>query len=297
MSWKKLGRIYEPQDLGSLGRTHGANPTALHLEGDIFRIFFSARDDKNRSSIFFLDYELKERKILRISEKPCLGFGEPGYFDDCGSSMGWIIKNGDDYLLYYLGWNLSQNVPWRNSIGLATSKDGINFRRYSDAPILDRNHKDPISLSYPCVLRDGDKYRMWYGSNLSWGNRQEDMAHLIKYAESKDGIRWEPSGEISVPFQKDNEYAMSKPSVIKEDGVYKLWYSFRGEAYRIGYAESQDGIHFIRRDSDVGISVSDEGWDSTTIEYPFVFKHNEQKFMLYNGNEYGKTGFGLAVWS
>jgi len=31
------------------------------------------------------------------------------------------------------------------------------------------------------------------------------------------------------------------------------------------------------------------------ICYPYVFKHKGRFYMLYCGNGYGKTGFGLAV--
>ena len=44
-----------------------------------------------------------------------------------------------------------------------------------------------------------------------------------------------------------------------------------------------------------GISVSEYGWDSETVEYPCVFNHNNDRYMLYNGNGYGITGFGIAV--
>jgi len=74
-----------------------------------------------------------------------------------------------------------------------------------------------------------------------------------------------------------------------------MWYSYRGSKYRIGYAESKDGISWIRKDSEVGIDVSSSGWDSDMIEYPHVFDHGGQLYMLYNGNGYGKTGIGLAV--
>jgi hypothetical protein len=88
---------------------------------------------------------------------------------------------------------------------------------------------------------------------------------------------------------------MSKPCVIQENNMYKMWYSYRGQSYRIGYAESDDGIHWIRTDEKVGIDVSDSGWDSEMIEYPCVFDHKGERYMLYNGNGYGKTGFGLAI--
>ena len=74
-----------------------------------------------------------------------------------------------------------------------------------------------------------------------------------------------------------------------------MWYSYRGKNYRIGYAESADGLHWTRKDSEAGITVSRSGWDSKMIEYPFVFDDNENRYLLYNGNDYGKTGIGLAL--
>jgi hypothetical protein len=74
-----------------------------------------------------------------------------------------------------------------------------------------------------------------------------------------------------------------------------MWYSYRGKRYRIGYAESSDGLHWIRKDNETGIHVSRSGWDSKMIEYPFVFDHQGSRYLLYNGNDYGKTGIGLAL--
>jgi hypothetical protein len=87
---------------------------------------------------------------------------------------------------------------------------------------------------------------MWYGSNLKWGKEQKDMAHLIKYAESDDALHWQRNGVIALQFKNQDEYAMSRPFVLKEDDLYKMWYSYRGLSYRIGYAESRDGIDWIR---------------------------------------------------
>jgi hypothetical protein len=74
-----------------------------------------------------------------------------------------------------------------------------------------------------------------------------------------------------------------------------MWYSYRGDAYKIGYAESCDGKKWERLDAQVGITTSASGWDSEMIEYPFVFDHKGHRYMLYNGNDYGRTGFGLAI--
>jgi hypothetical protein len=174
-----------------------------------------------------------------------------------------------------------------------------NFEKYSRAPIMDRSNEDPFTISYPSILFDEGKYRMWYGSNLKWGSTQDDMQHVFKYAESDDAIHWNRTNEIQVGLEHPNEYALSKPFVLKTGNIYQMWYSYRAngdiKTYRIGYAESSDGHTWVRKDNLAGIDVSATGWDSEMICYPFVMDHKEKRYMLYNGNGYGKTGFGIAV--
>ena len=79
-----------------------------------------------------------------------------------------------------------------------------------------------------------------------------------------------------------------------------MWFSYRGGVgtkYRIGHAVSVDKQTWHLALDDVDIDVSPTGWDSEMIEYPFVFDHKNQRYMLYNGNNYGNSGFGLAVLS
>ncbi len=88
---------------------------------------------------------------------------------------------------------------------------------------------------------------MWYGSNIAWGAVKEDMRHLIKYAESDDGIHWSRNNAVAIDFSGPDEYAMCKPCVIKDGDCYKMWFCSRGKAYRIYYAESDDGITWRRQ--------------------------------------------------
>lgn len=294
--WRKLGCIFEPNGNTHWMKTHAANPVARNVEGDLFQVFFSGRNEQNQASIgYFLININSPRDILEISSNPVVSPGPLGCFDDSGTSMGCIVPHEGRFYLYYLGWNLGVTVPWRNSIGLAISDDGFTFEKHSLAPIFDRNAIDPYSISYPYVIIENAVWKMWYGSNLQWGKNQEDMMHIIKYAESSNGLNWTPSGTISINIEDKSEYAFSKPSIIKMENNYRMWYSFRGDAYRIGYAESTDGIQFHRKDNQAGIDVSPEGWDSETIEYPNVVQHNGNLYMFYNGNQYGRTGVGLAV--
>lgn len=298
MKWQKLGLIYCPSDEAEWMHSYAAVPFAELLENDVFRIYFTTRDIENRSCTAYIDVDiLKPLSILNISKKPLLSHGSLGMFDDSGSMGCWLTKHNDLSYLYYQGWNLGVTVPFRNSIGVAISKGGSSFERYAPGPILDRSMFEPHFTATPCVILKNGLWRMWYLSCTEWvmsGNLPKHKYH-IKYAESDDGINWERSGEVAIDYADDEEYAISRPSVIYDDGCWKMWYSYRGESYRIGYAESCDGHHWERLDHKVGIDVSEKGWDSEMIEYPYVFDHKGQRYMLYNGNAYGETGFGLAV--
>ncbi len=133
MSWERLGRIFVPDGRTSWMHSHAANPFALPLDDDLVRIYFSSRDEENRSSIGWLDYSMRDRAIARISERPVLAPGERGLFDDSGVSLGWIVASGERLLLYYAGWNLGVTIPFRNSIGLAVSTNGSAFERVCTA--------------------------------------------------------------------------------------------------------------------------------------------------------------------
>lgn len=169
--------------------------------------------------------------------------------------------------------------------------------RYTEGPILDRTAKEPHSNSNSCVILGKDFWRMWYLSCTGWSVVNEKPRHRyhIKYAESKDGIEWRRDGIVAIDYGNEDEYAISRPSVVHDTEMWRMWFSYRGASYRIGYAESADGVTWNRQDHRVGITVSESGWDSEMIEYPFVFDHKGARYMLYNGNGYGKTGFGLAV--
>jgi hypothetical protein len=297
MKWSKQGLLFTIDNNHPWMVSHAANPVAEHISENAFRIYFSCRDANSRAHIAYADIDLGPPiKLLKIADEPLLAPGEVGTFDDSGVSLASINEIRGQKHLYYVGWNLGVTVPWRNSIGLAVyNPDERRFERRSNAPLLDRNDVDPYSISYPFVLEDGDIYRMWYGSNLKWGKDQQDVSHVIKYAESDDGLGWRREGVIALNFKDQSEFALSRPCVIKEDDLYRMWYSYRGQSYRIGYAESADALMWVRKDEEVGIDVSDSGWDSEMIEYPFVFDHRGARYMLYNGNDYGKSGVGLAV--
>ncbi len=299
MRWKKLGRIIEGDPAYPWMRTHSMLPVPDQIDGALYRLYFCGRDHLNRSHIGFAIIDMDQGgKVLEYSRVPVLSPGSLGCFDDNGVSPSWILTHADVKYLYYIGWKPRSTTRFGLIAGLAISTDGgEHFTRQSRAPILHLTDKEPIMiLTAPCVLKEEELWRMWYVSGTSW--EHADLPHYnIKYAESHNGIDWKQTGVVCIESLLGNESALARPCVIKTNGAYKMYYSKKtdGRPYRMGYAESQDGITWVRKDELVGIDISKNGWDSEMIEYPNVITYSGKQYMFYNGNGYGATGIGLAV--
>lgn len=298
IEWEKLGRILEPQKAHNWLLSSASASFALpsYESKNVYRIYVNGRDAQKRSLIGIVKFDLSSLKILEISKSPVMGLGEKGSFDENGTSYPYVVRVNDRFFMYYVGWVQAVQVPWINGLGLAVSTDGLNFNRYSRAPILHRDNDDFIGIGSCCVLLDQKKFRMWYSRFEKWGQDHYDHRHYynIKYAESEDGIHWTKNKKKCIDFEDNSEYAIAKPCVLKWKNKYLMWYSYRGHSYRVGFATSENGIDWVRRDEMVGIDVSEKGWDSEMICYAHVFEHDRYLYMLYNGNGYGASGLGMA---
>jgi hypothetical protein len=156
------------------------------------------------------------------------------------------------------------------------------------------------------VLIEDGRWRAWYQSCTSWQiiDGQPEPFYHLKYAESPDGISWKRDGIVAIDYADDTEGGICGASVSRDADIYRMWYSYRKardyrhnrkHSYRVGYAESHDGINWSRRDAQAGIDVSETGWDSEMVAYPFVFRYGDRQYLFYNGNGFGRSGFGYAV--
>jgi hypothetical protein len=283
----------------SWAATHVALPFIDASPDGATLLYFSARDLGGKSRI--ARAELAFDGLLpsgTIEPTPVLDLGSLGAFDDSGVTNSCLVIHRGRQYLYYTGWALGVSVPFYLHAGLAISDDGgLSFHRASPAPVLERNAVDPYLTASPWVFIDNGVWRMWYVSATGWTSTPTGPRHHyhIRYAESADGIAWKRDGRVSLDFATADEHAFGRPCVLRDaDGCYRMWYSVRGAAYRIGYAESRDGITWSRQDARAGIDVSADGFDSQMIAYPVVFDRQGRRLMMYNGNDYGRTGLGLA---
>lgn len=298
MNWKKLGQIYHCKSSCQDLITHAANPLAVHISGSIYRIFFSGRNAENKSSVGYVDIDIFSLKVLDEEESFVIRYGGPDTFFSHGISIGNCYEVQKFSYILFMGWQIPEGEHWKGEIGrLKLSEDKKSLTLNPENSFFSTDSEDPVSLSYPWVMHDENMYKMWYGSTISWSSENGEMIHVIKYATSKDAIHWEKHG-VAVPYVLGEYQAFSRPCVIKDSEGYHMWYSYRGAPpmkYRIGYSFSKNGISWEVKHEDVGISISDFGWDSEMICYPYVFDYKDRRYMLYNGNEYGKYGFGLAI--
>jgi len=297
MKWTKLGRVYTPRSQHPKLATHASNPLAIPLGGDSFAVFFSGRDEQNRSSVGRVDIDIVNRRVLAEYDQPVFVHGDPGTFYEAGVSIGNCYAVGDTRYVLFMGWQAPAGEHWRGEIGRLRLEHDLTMSLADSTPLLGLTDDDPISLSYPWVRDGADGFEMWYGSTLSWDAGNDEMIHIIKYAWSPDGVAWQRAAGPAVPWQIGEAQAFSRPAVLELGGALHMWFSYRsgsGETYRIGHAVSEDAGPW-RRDPAGDLGVSETGWDADMVEYPFVFSHQNQILMLYNGNGYGESGFGMAV--
>lgn len=306
MEWIKKGKIFSVNNHFNWMNSHAQIPTVIVLK-DRLRVYFSTRFIQNESKTTFLDLDIKDqKKILYIHDRPILENGKPGTFDEHGIMPSSVLHKDNKIYLYYSGWSQRNSVPYSNLTGLAISEDqGKTFKKIGDGPILSTNIKEPYSATSPFVFYENKIYHMFYCSGTNWVKKNNKFEHTydIKYAQSKDGIHFKQDGKsIIKPYY--NEEAITRPTILKKDNLYHMWFSYRGsedfrdgkDSYKIGYAISKDLKNWTREDSRAGIFISEDGWDSKMLAYPYIIDTpTHGTLMFYNGNGFGKSGFGYAT--
>jgi len=298
VTWRKVGQLCEGSGGAPWAVSHAALPVVDSLPAGRHRVYFSGRDSRGRAHIGWGDVDLARPATWTVSAEPVIAPGPLGGFDDSGVTSSCLVNHGGAKYHFYTGWSLGASVPFYLNVGVAVSEDGgATYRRLRKSPVLERSEIDPLLTASPWILIESGVWRMWYVSGVRWSivdGRPRHHYH-IRYAESRDGLHWDRTGVVCIDFKSDDEYAISRPCVVHDGNVYRMWYACRGDRYRLGYAESADGVVWRRLDEEAGIDVSPSGWDSEMVEYPCVVDTGNRRMMLYNGNDYGRTGIGIAV--
>lgn len=299
MNWIKLGLIFKPDGKSGWDIHSALTPTPVVFV-DKIRVYAGFRDYSGISRIGFVDLNPKNpTEVIRVSRHPVLDIGEPGTFDDNGMILGDIINDGDTLKMYYVGFQLVNKVKFLAFTGLAISKDnGESFQRISKVPILDRQENALFINAVHTVIKDKGIFKFWLGAGSGWEtiNGIQYPSYNVKYVESKNGITFNGPSTNCLNFTRNQEYRIGRPRVYFREGGYQMiftWGDLSGN-YRMGYATSDDGKTWLRDDDKLNFNPSASGWDDKWVSYGSIFEIENDTYMVYNGNDMGKDGFGLA---
>ena len=303
MRWVKHGIVYAPDGQMPWARSHAMIPTPFRLNDEVIRVFFASLDEQGLGRIGFIDLASDNpRRILNVGQKPVFSEGRPGDFDDHGVVPCAVIRDGSGRLcLFYVGFELGRQIRYRLLTGLAISDDdGLSFHRYQSTPLLERSPAERLFRCGPFCLADPPLYRLWYVAGSEWTSigGKDLPVYDIRYLESTDLLEWPAEGEVQIQIEDADEHGFGRPFVLsRPGGGYQLFFSVRRRslgAYRLAYAESDDGRVWQRMDDQLNLDVTPGSFDSDAIMYAAPLRIGSRLYLFYNGNDFGRDGLALA---
>ena len=311
--WKKLGQVFNPVNAGHDSWMHefAQAPSVIIFEKFV-SVYFSSRalPDKNGQYISRLGYIDLSREnlmnIINICKAPVLPLGKLGTFDEFGTYPASVIRDGDKIKVYYAGWTRCESVPFNAAIGVAQSDDnGETFSKLGEGPVLSFTPDEPFVLGSPKIRRFDDTWYLAYSSGRKWlsNNGNPQPIYKIRMATSSDGVNWTRLGRDLIENVLEENECQASPDIFFYKGMYHMFFSYRynlnfkekKRGYQVGYASSTNLHTWTRDDKKAGITTSETGWDSDSLSYAHIFELDNKVYMLYQGNEIGRYGFGLAV--
>lgn len=204
-----------------------------------------------------------------------------------GCLMPMVVDCGDHLRMHYVGVGAARYKDDLNHRPmLAISRDGGATWERNPAPLLQLDPgEDSIGTHH--VWQETDGWHMIYTSVVA---PPPNRRYVLRFAESNDGLTWhKPANNIALDIP---DRTCGRPCVWKDGDLYRMTFCFSGGGvkYRVRCAESRDGQHF--EDCGQVLDISPTGWDSEMVTYAWVLP--DRKRMLYSGNEWGRTGIGIA---
>jgi predicted GH43/DUF377 family glycosyl hydrolase len=302
MRWRRHGLIWQPGGAHAWARSHATCPTPLRRRDGTWRVYLQTRDAAGVGRIGWVDLDSNDpRRVIGAAQQPALDIGAPGSFDDNGVFATSVLRTPDGrVLLYYVGFELCHHIRYRLLTGLAISDDdGDTFARSQTTPVLERSDAEQHFRCGTFVRRDGDRYRMWYVAGSQWDSidGKPMPVYDLRYAESRDGIHWPAQGQPVMPLDAAREHGFGRPWVTGCSGDYEMVYSVRRRSpaqHRLGHARSADGLHWQRNDESFGLIGVPGEWDCDAQCFAAPIDSGGRHWLLYNGNDFGATGLGLA---
>jgi hypothetical protein len=298
--WQRLGLVYCARGEAPWRTSHAYLPTACALSASVVRVFVAFLDAAGMGRLGYVDVDAADpTRVLGVGDRPSLDLGRPGTFDEHGITPLSLVRDGAALYVYYAGWQRSASVRYFLFRGLARSDDdGASFARVSEAPLLDRCDGELLVRTGGFVFAHADRWIFAYmgGSEQLQVAGKPTPTYDMMTLCSQSPLVWSGAGTLALAPRRPHEFGFGRPWVISERGRCRMWLSVRSAAsgYGLTYAESSDGLAWERRDGALQFTGAREAWESETQSFASVVDTHAGRFMFYNGNGYGATGFGVA---
>lgn len=235
--WKKLGRVFNPQDFQGRDwmKEYAQAPSVLIFD-QFIRVYFSCRPlpDQNGQYVSYSAYVDLNRfnlfEIVQVAERPILKLGELGTFDEFGTYPVSVIRTETDVRTYYGGWTRCESVPFNVAIGMAVSRDeGETFTKLGNGPILSYTPDEPFVMSGPKIRRFNQIYYLWYITGRKWKivDGKPEPVYKIRMASSDDSVHWRKMNIDLIPSRVEEDEAQASPDVFWANGKYHMFFCYR----------------------------------------------------------------------
>jgi hypothetical protein len=302
------------EDLGALGcqlprgawaASHAYVPTPLVL-GDRLRVFVSHWDADTIGRVGFIDLDrVNPRKSLGSAQRPVLDIGRDGDFDAHGVTPLTAVSLPDGVLrLYYCGWRRVPDPAVRYTLfmGAAESRDeGESFVRVSREPLLGPGAPDvAVRAGGLFRHRDDGSWDAFYCEHRGtvFIEGKAVPTYDIVHVRSADGLQWPDAGQVVKAASLPDIIGYSRPAhwrvgtdhglitaVRHGDGRYRTMTGFRLD----------DGVHPIAVGAPVlEVRATDLVDGTTEMSFPALVPDGDGWWVLYNGDDFGRTGLRLA---
>lgn len=316
LKFRNLGLIATPQNLAVQNGRVGfmQSPQVLQFDGFI-RIYFSTRfldsSSKPVSKVEYLDFSKTWLCLDSSSKSLSIEKSVLGAYDEHGIFPFVPFRISETEIFGYIsGWSRRISVDVETAIGICRSLDnGETFSRIGNGPILAAGKGEPFLVGDPFIIDIGQQLIMYYIFGTSWiSNPQNptaplDRVYRIGLATSTDAINWERRNGNQIISCEEELECQALPSVTRfQDGwlmafCYRNAHDFRHnkeKGYRLGFATSFDGFNWSRL-SGKEYTVELADWNFEMQCYPNLYTSDDQIYLVSNGNQFGRDGFGLHV--
>ena len=195
------------------------------------------------------------------ADRPIIELGRHGSWDRIRADNPFVVVEHDRLYCFYKGLNKPESLGGVQRIGLATSIDGIEWKKPLDRPVLLEGPKgawDSRGVKLPMVFKHDGQYFLFY-SGLGGSKKQ------IGLATSTDLLHWKKIDSNPIlkarPGSWDAQLSTHPTPIFHVDNHFYLLFRGMTDFYRdqgLGLAVSENIKEWTRAEASPLVSGSEE---------------------------------------